>query len=464
MEGDGLAEIFPVPLNLFFSIKNQLNNTKIMKKTTLTYSFNLVAIVFISSIAFAQVGINTTDPKGVIDFNSSTLGVVYPNVALTATNVSSPVVNPQGGPIVAGTVVYNTNTTSTGLITDIYPGIYVWNGSEWVVHYKKRQSELHNQTALLRTESNFVGGYQDVPGLGISDAKTFTAKYSGLYRIEVKTNFAGGKTKTNSSIFVSQATGQFRFLFGGAPYPFETKAFSAYTSYIGSGTHYEGIWKESYETTYVTLSAGTTYPFSLCFDAYDAPGFLANGSTGVTSVDLIKENFESYTVVQNFTLDPECPTAGWVASAAANQCTACSGKTLNIFANDNINCQQNATALMSFTPSVNKVDISFDYRFREKGGNYDSFRVYLHDGTAQVGPNLVNLVNSSGNTFYYGSLSVIAGTTYTLRFEYINTSIGLYASVDNVVISELSGPISSEGRGYVGNEVDCQIEFTYIGE
>lgn len=143
-----------------------------MKKTTLSYSFNLIAIVFISSIAFAQVGINTTDPKGVIDFNSSTLGVVYPNVALVATNDPTPVVNPQGGPIVEGTVVYNTNTTSTGLITDIFPGIYVWNGSEWVVHYKKRQSELYTQTALLRTESNFVGGFQDVPGLGISDGKT----------------------------------------------------------------------------------------------------------------------------------------------------------------------------------------------------------------------------------------------------------------------------------------------------
>ncbi|MEH6764498.1 MAG: hypothetical protein V7655_08355 [Aequorivita antarctica] len=441
-----------------------------MKKTTLFYSFNLVAIVFISTIAFAQVGINTTDPKGVIDFNSSTLGVVYPNVALLATNDPTPVVNPQGGPIVEGTVVYNTNTTSTGLITDIYPGIYVWNGSEWVVHYKKRQSELHNQTALLRTESNFVGGYQDVPGLGISDAKTFTAKYSGLYRIEVKTNFAGGRTETNSSIFVSQATGQFRFLFGGTPYPFETKAFSAFSSYIGSGTHYEGIWKESYETTYVTLTAGTTYPFSLSFDAYDAPGFINNGcTTGIpASVDLINQNFNSYTVVQSYTTDPQCispATAGWVISTS-NPCTTCSGNMLYINSN-NSNCGQNATARMSFTPTVSSVDIYFDYRFAQMTGVTDSFRVYLHNGTAQVGPNLINLVDTSANTFYKGKFTVVPGTTYTLRFEYINSNQANYAAVDNVVISEHSGPLpppSALGRGYVGNEVDCQIEFTYIGE
>ena len=215
-----------------------------MKKNNIYLYLNLVTVLLISYSILAQVGINTTDPKGILDFNSTTYGVVYPNVALNATDDPDPVVNPQGGPIVEGTVVYNTNTTNLGTITDVYPGIYVWNGSEWVVHYKKRQSELHDQTTVLRTEADL--GWQDVPGLGISDSKTFTAKYSGLYRIEIKTNFAGGQTETNDEIFVSQAKGQFRFLFDAAPYTFETTAFSAYTSYINGGTHYEGIWKESW--------------------------------------------------------------------------------------------------------------------------------------------------------------------------------------------------------------------------
>ena len=150
-----------------------------MKKNTLPQSLKFLALLFLTNIAFAQVGINTTDPKGVIDFNSTTLGVVYPNVALTATNISAPVVNPQGGAIVEGTTVYNTNTTSTGAVTDVHPGIYVWDGTNWVVHYKKRQSELYNQTAILRTQANFAGNWQDVPGLGVADAKTFTAKYPG---------------------------------------------------------------------------------------------------------------------------------------------------------------------------------------------------------------------------------------------------------------------------------------------
>lgn len=445
-----------------------------MKKITLSYSYNLIALFFISNIAFAQVGINTTDPKGVIDFNSTTLGVVYPNVALVATNDPSPVVNPQGGPIVEGTVVYNTNTTNTGLTTDIYPGIYVWNGSEWVVHYKKRQSALFNQTALLRTEANFVGDWQDVPGLGIADAKTFTAKYSGLYRIEVKTNFAGGRTETNSSIFVSMASGQFRFVFDGTAYPFETTAFSAFSSYINSGTYYEGIWKESYETNYVNLIAGQTYPFSLCFDAYDAPGFLGNGSTstgggGPTSVDLINEDFEGAMIGETNNGDPQCSPAGWAINTP-NPCSACTPNHLYISGQPN-NCTQNATAFIGFTPSVASVNISFDYLYRDVSGTADSFRVYLRNETNMVETNLV-LVNNSGtvttNTSYSGTVVVTPGISYTIRFEYINgVRWSGYASVDNVVISELSGPPdppSDTGRGYVGNEVNCQVEFTYIGE
>ena len=119
---------------------------------------------------------------------------------------------------------------------------------------------------------------------------------------------------------------------------------------------------------------------------------------------------------------------------------------------------------MGFKPTTTSVNISFDYLFREKMDESDSFRVYLHNGTAQVGANLVNHsanINATTDTSYSGSITVTPGITYTLRFEY-NSRRAYYASVDNVVISELLA--GDEGRGYVGNELDCQIEFTYIGE
>lgn len=443
-----------------------------MKKITLSYSLKLLTLLFVSNITHAQVGINTTDPKGVLDINSSTLGVVYPNVALIATDDPSPVVNPQGGAIVEGTVVYNTNSTDTNPLTDVNPGIYVWDGGKWIIHFKKRQSELHNQTALLRTQANFATDWEDVPGLGILDLKTFTALYSGLYRIEVKTNFGAGRIERNKSTFVSLASGQFRFLFDGTPYTFETSAFSAYSEYVNSGEYFEAVWKETYETRYVTLVAGQTYPFSLCFDAYDAPGFIGNGSTvigpgALTAVDLIDEDFDGpYTVVQSHTPDGDCLTNGWEINSN-NDCTACVDDHLNIHS-DRASCAQNATAIMNFTPTLATVDISFDYLFRERSGRNDSFRVYIRNETTLVETDLLNIDNSGSpeaDTFYTGSHAVSPGIAHTLRFEYISGR-ARYASVDNVIVREFSGaPYSPDiGRGYIGNEIDCQIEFTYIGE
>jgi len=79
----------------------------------------------------AQVGIGTLTPRGALDINSSTNGFVAPIVTLTATNVATPVVNPQGGNLADGTIVYNTATAGT-IPTNVTPGYYFWNGIAWI--------------------------------------------------------------------------------------------------------------------------------------------------------------------------------------------------------------------------------------------------------------------------------------------------------------------------------------------
>ncbi len=244
-----------------------------------TYNI-LFALLLTMSMAKAQVGINTSAPAGLLDINSSTMGVVYPNVSLTATDNPLPVVNPQGGSLAVGTVVYNINTTSTGNVTDVHPGIYVWDGSKWTIHYKKRQAELYEQTTELRTDSDFPGDWQDIPNLGVADNRTFTPKYSGLYRIIVKGNYGGGKMVDGVDVNVAAQEGAFRFTFNGVPKTFITHAYSIYNSYVNSGTHYTNIWKESYTTLYINLTANTTYSFSLEFDQSPAPGFVNDGNSG----------------------------------------------------------------------------------------------------------------------------------------------------------------------------------------
>lgn len=81
--------------------------------------------------AYAQVGLGTTTPAGALDINSTTQGMIPPRVALTALNVAAPVVNPQGGALVPGTLIWNTATAGT-IPNNVVPGMYYWDGTRWI--------------------------------------------------------------------------------------------------------------------------------------------------------------------------------------------------------------------------------------------------------------------------------------------------------------------------------------------
>jgi len=93
---------------------------------------NILFIVFSIYYVNAQVGIGTTTPVGALDVTSTTNGLVPPRVALTAVNVSAPVVNPNGGGApVAGTFVWNTAVAGVSP-NNVAQGLYYWDGSRWV--------------------------------------------------------------------------------------------------------------------------------------------------------------------------------------------------------------------------------------------------------------------------------------------------------------------------------------------
>lgn len=79
----------------------------------------------------AQVGIGTTTPQGALDVFSNSQGVLLSRVALTSRNVALPVVNPQGGALSAGTLVYNTATNGVSPL-NVSPGYYFWDSAQWV--------------------------------------------------------------------------------------------------------------------------------------------------------------------------------------------------------------------------------------------------------------------------------------------------------------------------------------------
>ena len=233
-----------------------------------------LVVLLTGTISIAQVGIGTNSPQGILDIDSSTQGVVYPSAALTGTNVAAPVVNPLGGGLLPGTTVYNTNATSTGS-NDVEPGIYTWDGTEWVIQFFKRQTQLYEQLSALRTSS--TAGFEDVPDL---TNLTFFAKYNGTYKIEIKTNFGGGDMVNNGDVNTAMAEGDFRFTFNLVPYLLNVKAYSTYNNHIGGGTYYSNIWMETFKTIYINLNALQTYDLTLEFDQYPAPGFVNSGISG----------------------------------------------------------------------------------------------------------------------------------------------------------------------------------------
>lgn len=165
----------------------------------------------------AQVGVGTTTPEGALHLNSTSQGLIIPRIALTAKNLASPVINPNGSNLAEGTIVYNTSKTKLGA-NNVYPGIYAWNGTQWnpqfiMEEYKKYSQTGGFQLTTVRQDYGTPRPDQADNVNGLTN-QIFTPKYSGTYRIEVKTNFAAGKISDFTSLDrISLATMEGAFFF-----------------------------------------------------------------------------------------------------------------------------------------------------------------------------------------------------------------------------------------------------------
>ena len=92
----------------------------------------LFVLLCLSFFAKAQTGIGTTTPNASakLDVSSSTLGFLPPRVALTASNVFSPIVGTSSA--ASGLLIYNTATAGTAP-NNVVPGYYYWNGTAWTL-------------------------------------------------------------------------------------------------------------------------------------------------------------------------------------------------------------------------------------------------------------------------------------------------------------------------------------------
>ncbi|HLO74809.1 MAG TPA: hypothetical protein VK164_12805 [Flavobacterium sp.] len=187
----------------------------------------LLAAVLCSTYSFAQVGVGTTTPRGALDVSSTTSGFIPPQVALTDLTVAAPVLNPQGGALANGTLVWNTNTAGV-MPNNVSPGLYYWNGTRWI-------SVAGSPGGL---DWSIIGN----GGINGGTATTGGTHFLGTYdntNIDIRTNGVHRARVSNLGEFFIGAyntvlPGDLMNGVGNATFPW---AVNGYTNFNGAGTY-----------------------------------------------------------------------------------------------------------------------------------------------------------------------------------------------------------------------------------
>lgn len=145
---------------------------------------------------YSQVGIGTITPNGALEITSTTQGIVPPRVALTASNIAAPVVNPQGGALLAGTFIWNTATAGISP-NNVAPGLYTWNGTRWIAF----AGSPGGLDWSLQGNSGTTAGTNF---LGTTDTQALVLNTNNLERVRI---LSGGTIGINSpGATISQVT------------------------------------------------------------------------------------------------------------------------------------------------------------------------------------------------------------------------------------------------------------------
>jgi hypothetical protein len=213
----------------------------------------------------AAIGIGTTTPKGVLDITSATNGVLVPRVLLTAKNVAAPIVNPQGGSLIVGTLVWNTATAGV-TPNNVLPGYYYWDGSVWVA----LSGNGGNNWALTgntgtSTATNFIGTSDDNDVVvkrnniraGYLGANNTSYGATALNPLSTGVN----NTATGTAALNSNTTGTENTATGGRSLQYNTTGFrSTATGYMSLNANTTGIYNTA--TGYQSLNSNTAGGFN----------------------------------------------------------------------------------------------------------------------------------------------------------------------------------------------------------
>ena len=206
-------------------------------------------VSIISTVGYSQVGIGTTNPNGALEINSSTNGVLVSNVALTSRNVSTPVVNPTGSAILAGTLIWNTAIAGSSP-NNVTPGFYYWDGTNWIAiagdggkNWTTSGNAGTNGGNTTTAGTNFIGT-TDSQNMDIRTNNTFRGRFSALGEFFLGT--------LNTAV-----TGDLNSTVSNSTFPFALNGYSANNGsgiygLISSGTSTYGAVQGEYNGTGTT--------------------------------------------------------------------------------------------------------------------------------------------------------------------------------------------------------------------
>lgn len=159
-------------------------------------NFYIFLLLSVFNNSFSQVGIGTSNPNAALDISSNNQGLLAPRIALTASNLALPVINPNGGALVNGTLVFNT-TTAGVFPNNVIPGYYYWNGTQWLL--LKSQNSSSNPDWSLNGNS---GTNAAINFIGTTDNIDFVLKRNNLISGNLTTSNTsfGVEALSNSSI------------------------------------------------------------------------------------------------------------------------------------------------------------------------------------------------------------------------------------------------------------------------
>ena len=144
--------------------------------------------------AIAQVGINTTNPQGALDVQSTNMGFLPPRIALNNITDNHSLINPTGGLLAVGTIVYNTANTP-----NLEPAPYFWNGASWVKMCPDTQYEYKKQSHDNNTNAQTF--------LTINNLRMdFIPKTSGRYHIRLKIYMSVSEPLGSNQIGIGKGT------------------------------------------------------------------------------------------------------------------------------------------------------------------------------------------------------------------------------------------------------------------